>query len=359
FVSLGEDIFKCFLQSFTGLEDFIKSAESQNQPVLLNIRSDCQEINRIPWELLHHADHGFLGATSRFQIFRTIGKGPGKPSGADAEPGPDLSPGPLKVLFMACSPDGTTPLLNYEQEEEIILKAVGDLKRGKRLEIDIAAGGSLEELVSLLADQEYHVVHLSGHGYYDEAGDAGYIVMEDETGAQKHVNARELADALMGWPSVRLLFLAACETGREDPRGSGLARLLAANGIPMVIGMKNPVGDTAATVMAGSFYRHLTLKRSVSHALQLARGKYEKQSRPNLPRPLPPLQWAIPVLFGKSGGMEAVDWEKPLNPTPPGSPPVILYSKVKHLKTGCRGRRKEFRDHLRMLRAGSPPALCI
>ncbi|MCP4694961.1 MAG: CHAT domain-containing protein, partial [Desulfobacterales bacterium] len=208
-------------------------------------------------------------------------------------------------------------------------------------------------------DQEYHVVHLSGHGYYDEAGDAGYIVMEDETGAQKHVNARELADALMGWPSVRLLFLAACETGREDPRGSGLARLLAASGIPMVIGMKNPVGDTAATVMAGSFYRHLTMKRSVSHALQLARGEYEKQTRPSLPRPLPPFQWAIPVLFGKNGAMDAVDWEKPLNPTPPGSPGVILYGKVKHLKTGFRGRRKEFRDHLRMLRGGSPPALCI
>ncbi|MCP4688715.1 MAG: hypothetical protein GY859_11740, partial [Desulfobacterales bacterium] len=157
FVSLGEDIYKIFLKPFAGLEDLIKSAELQNQPVLLNIRSDCQEINRIPWELLHHVEHGFLGATSRFQIFRTVGRGPG----ADAGPGPILSPGPLKVLFMACSPDGTTPLLNYEQEEEIILKAVGDLKRRKRLEIDIAEGGSLEELVSLLADQEYHVVHLS------------------------------------------------------------------------------------------------------------------------------------------------------------------------------------------------------
>ncbi|MCP4691765.1 MAG: hypothetical protein GY859_27205, partial [Desulfobacterales bacterium] len=107
FVSLGEDICKIFLQPFAGLEDFIKSAGSKNQPVLLNIRSDCQEINRLPWELLHHAERGFLGASSRFQIFRTIGEGLGKPPGADAGPGPDLSPGPIKVLFMACSPDGT------------------------------------------------------------------------------------------------------------------------------------------------------------------------------------------------------------------------------------------------------------
>ncbi len=71
--------------------------------------------------------------------------------------------------------------MNYEQEEEIILKAVGHLKREKRLEISMAEGGSLEELVSLLADQDYHVVHLSGHGYYDESKDAGYIVMENES----------------------------------------------------------------------------------------------------------------------------------------------------------------------------------
>ncbi len=67
------------------------------------------------------------------------------------------------------------------------------------------------------------------------------------------MDARELADALMGRPTVRLLFLAACETGREEPDGSGLARLLARSGIPMVIGMRNPVGDAAATVMAGAF----------------------------------------------------------------------------------------------------------
>ncbi len=83
----------------------------------------------------------------------------------------------------------------------------------------------------------------------------------------------------MGRPSVRLLFLAACETGREDPDGESLGRLLAASGVPMVIGMKNPVGDAAATVMAESFYRNLALKRSISHALQLARSEYEKQSR--------------------------------------------------------------------------------
>ncbi len=116
---------------------------------------------------------------------------------------------------MACSPDGTRPLLNYVREEEIILNAVGDLKREKRLEIDSAEGGSLEELVHLLADQDCHVVHLSGRGYYNMARDADYRIMESESGARKEVDARALADALVGRPSVRLLFFAACETGRE------------------------------------------------------------------------------------------------------------------------------------------------
>ncbi len=90
---------------------------------------------------------------------------------------------------MACSPDGTEPLLNCEQEE-IIQEAVGDL----------------EELVRLLADQAYHVVYLYCHGVFNRAGDAGFFVMEDESGGRRDVAAHELADALMGRPSARPLF---------------------------------------------------------------------------------------------------------------------------------------------------------
>ncbi len=59
------------------------------------------------------------------------------------------------------------------------------------------------------------MVHLSGRGYYNVARDAGYMIMENESGARKEADARELADALVGRPSIRLLFWAACESGRE------------------------------------------------------------------------------------------------------------------------------------------------
>jgi hypothetical protein len=41
-----------------------------------------------------------------------------------AEKAPEAAAGPLRILFMACAPDGTEPVLQYEREEEIILDAL-------------------------------------------------------------------------------------------------------------------------------------------------------------------------------------------------------------------------------------------
>jgi len=253
---------------------------------------------------------------------------------------------------MTCSPDGTKPVLNYEREEEIIINAVAELKRKKQLEIDIAEGGTLDELSKMLAQKEYHVLHLSGHGVYDECSNTGYLLMENESGTAKRVSAQEFADALIGCRSVRLLFLSACESGRESAQNTGLAHSLIAHGIPMVIGMKNAVGDRAATVMAGEFYKHLTLKRPVTHALQLARHEYIKRNKNSI-------QWVIPALFSRDGHSAVVDWKKPQIPIKAQAPAAILYGKVKHLKTGFRGRRRQTREYLKRLRQGNPPALCI
>ncbi|MCP4344178.1 MAG: tetratricopeptide repeat protein [Desulfobacterales bacterium] len=344
FIGIGTALHRLFLEPFTGLEAFTSDAVSQNSPVLINIQTHDHEINRLPWEFLYSPENQFIAASPRFQVIRTVGD--------DGFSAGDLSPGPLRILFMACSPDGVAPLLNYEREEEIILNAVAELKQEKGLEIEIAEGGTLEELTSLLAKKAYHAVHLSGHGYYDEINNSGYLCMENESGTEKRVSATDLANALIGCKSVRLLFLGACHSADEKAKNTGLAHLLISNGIPTVIGMKHAVGDHAAAAIAESFYRHLTLKRSVFHAFQLARRDYAEKNRASL-------QWAIPAVFSRHGSSAVVDWEKPLEPVRDKPPNAVLYGKVKHLKTGFRGRRREFREFLKMLRQANPSAICI
>ncbi|OEU82143.1 MAG: hypothetical protein BA865_01005, partial [Desulfobacterales bacterium S5133MH4] len=351
FIHAGAEVFRLFFDPFTEFEALIKRAESKNAPVLISIQSNDHEIDQIPWELLYSPEHGFLGTSPRFQFIRTV---------AEADSDSELSAGPLRLLFMASSPDGTGPLLNYEDEEEIILNAVAELKQKKKLEIDIAEGGTLEELTTLLAQKNYHVLHLSGHGYYDEGRNTGFLTMENESGTPRQVSAQDLADTLIGNRSVRLLFLSTCQSARETAYNTGLARLLASNGVPMVIGMKQPVRDSAATRIAGSFYRNLTIGWTVSHALQMARHEYEKETHRGFQTiRFPPFQWAVPALFVRDGKTAVVDWKKPPAHTKERAACVVLYGKVKHLKTGFRGRRREVREYLKLLREGSPPALCI
>jgi hypothetical protein len=293
---------------------------------------------------LYSGEFGFLALDPWFQLLRTHLGG--------AENAPEISAGPLRVLFMACAPDGTDPVLHYEREEEIILDALADLKLTNQLEIDIAEGGTLKELEEMLAMQAYHVVHLSSHGFYDGETRTGYLLMESDSGMEKRVSAQELAEKLIGSRSVRLLFLSACQSGSETSRDTGLAQSLIAHGIPMVIGIRHSVMDAAATSIAESFYRNLTLRRTVSHALQLSRQAYAKKDRNSF-------QWSIPALFARDAHVHVIDWQKPSKKTEKRPRAAVLYGKVSHLKTGFRGRRREQREFMKRLRRGDPPALCI
>jgi hypothetical protein len=124
----------------------------------------------------------------------------------------------------------------------------------------------------------------------------------------------------------------------------------------MVIAMKHPVYEKAATELAESFYKNLALKRTVSESLQLARKAYSDNHRSFGDD----FQWSIPALFSRDSNCALVDWKAPAKPIEEKAPSsVILYGQVSHLLTGFRGRRKEQRDYLKRLRQGKTAALCI
>ncbi|MDY6855715.1 MAG: AAA family ATPase [Thermodesulfobacteriota bacterium] len=121
----------------------------------------------------------------------------------------------------------------------------------------------------------------------------------------------------------------------------------------MIIGMKHPVADYVATAMAEIFYRHLTLKCTAGQALQEARRNFKERYKGRF-------QWAIPALFSQDGDTSIIDWTEDMTPIEPRrEPSTILYGKVKHLKEGFVGRRREVRECMKILRQGTPPAICI
>jgi CHAT domain-containing protein len=346
-IKTGQDLFQLFLSPFKGFNSFVKDRTIENSPVLINVQTESPLIHALPWELLcsDTTEDGcpFLAAHPRFILIKT--------SMHRSTYTPNLSEGPLRVLCMSLSPeDEDLALLNYEKEEQILMDAVASLKLEKRLDLDIAVLGTMEELKERLSEKEYHVLHLSGHGCYADKDQTGYIFFEKPDGSKNKVSAQDLALTLLGYQSVRLVFLSACESCKGV---MGVASALLHNGIPMVVGMMNSVQDKAARDIAQHFYTALAYKQSPEKALQTARIKYREES------PRKNFQWAIPSLYSAGTHTAIVDWDKPLKSPAVKKRPVVLYGKISHLPAGFVGRRNMIREFISLFRERKPPAYCM
>ncbi len=112
-----------------------------------------EELTDIAWELLHN-DKDFLCANQNkpFTPLRLISEDSQKVKTAQR---------PLRLLFMASSPEDVAPVLAFEKEEALILNAT----RKSNLELIVEESGSLNGLAErVLANSEcFDVVHITGH----------------------------------------------------------------------------------------------------------------------------------------------------------------------------------------------------
>ena len=158
-LSLSEEIGKKLFDLLNGdrqtLMRALKAADDQGEILQVYVRPEGPTYN-LPFELLYHSD--FL-VPSRIYLARRV-----------SDWGFRRTPQPknrlLKILFMACSPEGTSPILEFEKEEDVVYDVTKDLP----VEIDVEDTGSLDGLGERLAQEEYDIIHLSGHADIDEQG---------------------------------------------------------------------------------------------------------------------------------------------------------------------------------------------
>ncbi len=255
------------------------------------------------------------------------------------------APGPLKILVAVGAPDeGKTRQARLEIEKEMgsILDAVASAVRDDRAQVRILEVANASTIAAALAEDDYHVLHLSGHG--DETG----IELETEDGAPRPTGAVDLADALRATGRVvPLVFLSSCH-GAGDPEG--LALTLHRLGLPRVIAMQAPVTDRYATDLAAEFYHQLSVPAfpRAGVALANARQKLAKQGGSEAAQ-RPSAEWATATLTATDDG-PLIDSD--LDLVPLRRPPVHLATgPVPALKVGeLIGRRVEVRETLRALR---------
>ena len=271
------------------------------------------------------------------------------PDGESAVVVPRPAPGPLKILVAVGVPDeGQTPNVPLDVEAEMgsILDAVAEAVRDERAQVRVLEATDRAAIAKALAADDYHVLHLSGHGNED------CVEMADEDGVAVSVSAADLVESFQASGKVMpLVFVSSCRGGRT---ATGLAFRLHREGVSRVVAMQAPVSDGYATELATAFYRHLSRAPwpRAGVALAAARRDVEAAGRIDATRAQRP-EWATATLLLTGEDVPLLDTDLPqVNLTRPpvhtvnGPVPAV---EVRDLI----GRRRELRTTLRAL-LGNP-----
>lgn len=334
-LSIGEKLFRFLDGDARHLQRALDEANKQGESLSLHLRA-CQQTADWPFELLAH--EGKFLVPYELHLVRRV-------SDWGAKKEIPLRDRQLKLLFMACSALDVKPELDFEREEEAIFQITEKLA----INMEVEDSGSLEGLRGHLQQEQYDVVHLSGHAGIDENG-RPYFIMEDETGGAQQVFPDELwNDGLIENPP-RLLFLSGCRTGEAPDSGAAVsfARMLVGNHhIPAVLGWGRSVADEQANHAEKMLYHELSRGRTILDAVQRARYELTQMFQFGADT-----AWPLLRLFSSGMPLDAVV-AKGQQPRPKPRQMVHIHlkqSKVQVLAEGFVGRRRQMQTSLRALR---------
>ena len=260
--------------------------EERRLRVILRVRPP--ELARLPWEFLFDEGQNDYVCPTTTLIRHPQVAAPLRP--LKVQP-------PLRILCMAAAPDDQEPLA-VRSEQQRLSSALTGLEREGLIELGWTAGDTWRDLRTALrrtGDVQWHVFHFIGHGGFDATAQEGTLRLSAEEGGTYDLGAENLAMVLEGMPSLRLVVLNACETGRSsaaDPFSS-VAGALMQRGVPAALAMQFPISDRAAEEFSRTFYEGLAHRMPVDAAVTDARQAIRLALRGTL-------EWGTPVLYMRS-----------------------------------------------------------
>ncbi|MFA4935256.1 MAG: tetratricopeptide repeat protein, partial [Candidatus Methanoperedens sp.] len=315
---LGEHFKNCF-------EDAQKSGAGIR--ICLRFDESAQEIAALPWEFLHDGKDFFV--TNRNTLISRLPSDINKVKSSPLE-------SILRMLVVISSPnDPRVAPLNTELEQEVILEAVDKLQREHKMEVDFTEDATFETIEGYLNEKDYHIVHFTGHGTFNDEKNKGYLILETEDGKAREMDNGAISDLLAG-RNVRLVVLSACQSGKTSNKEAyaDLASHLARKNIPAVVAMQYSILDLSATKFASIFYQAL-INKPVDLALTEARIVMKNAERSN------GVDFATPVLYLSDPDCLSVSKIKPEAPEIFNKPTML--GEVAVMKKGFVGRRRELR----------------
>ncbi len=323
---VGDHLFT-FLNGNEILSHALQEADARGELLHLSIRSET--FSDIPFELLHQKE--FL-VPLRIHMFRRVSdwgwKRKIKPQNR-----------PLRILVMACSPEGISSI-EFEREEDTIFEITKTLP----VDIDVEDTGSLEGLTKCLSQNEYDIIHLSGHADIDEG--EPFFWMEDEEGGPAKVSSTMLWESLnQSLTLPRLIFLSACRTGQAPPQAAAsFAHYLVLKHSSLVLGWGRPVSDSSAIMAAETLYFELSRGRSIADAVFSTRNELFNHSCRD---------WSLLRLFSDGTPLDVPLVQKGQKRKVRQRDIQYTYlenSQIKVLKKGFVGRRRQIQRAIKSLR---------
>ncbi|CAG0998051.1 Lipopolysaccharide assembly protein B [Methanosarcinales archaeon] len=331
-IEFGKELYNKVFSGKLGeyFKNCLEEAQDNDMGLRVCLRFDesAQEIAVLPWEFLHDGSD-FL-VTSRNTL---ISRMPARIKKIKKAPLESI----LRMLVVILNPDDPRVApLNTELEQTVILEAVEKLCRDYKMEVDFTYDATFETIQGYLNEKDYHIVHFTGHGIFDEEKRRGYLVLETGHGKARMVDNAAIADLLEG-RGVRLVVLSACQSGKTSNKEAyaDLASILAKNKIPAVAAMQYSILDLSATKFASSFYQAIASGKPIDLALTEARIAMKNAEKSN------GLDFATPVLYLCDPNCLTVSKIKP-EASELFNKPTML-GDVAIIKKGFVGRRKELR----------------
>jgi outer membrane protein assembly factor BamD (BamD/ComL family) len=242
------------------------------------------QLASLPWEFLYRKEtRDFLNLSRFTPILRYLDvQRPYTPL--------PLEP-PLRILVVISDPADYVRL-DLEAERAQI---EASWAKPEGVQVEFMEQATILALQDRLAEQRYHVLHYMGHGDFDERTGQGVLVMEDNDGQGVMVDGSTLGVLLRDAPTMRLVFLNACESARVtkekglDPF-AGVAAAMVMAGIPAVIAMQFPISDSVAITFSQKFYPLLARGYPVDAAVAEGRRAIRLAETGTM-------EWGTPVLF--------------------------------------------------------------
>lgn len=265
-----------------------------DQGVRLKLRILAPELLTVPWEFLFDTrSQEFVALSRHTPVMRYLEL---------LLPDPDFAvTPPLRILGVVAAPSDLPPL-DVAREKRLLEQALRKQLDSGQIELVWLERATWRDLQDALQQGPWHILHYSGHAFFDPRVGEGALVMTDESGAAWLLSATQLGRLLADQRSLRLAVLNACEGARGDEQTpfSSVAAALVQRGLPAAVAMQYAISDSAAAAFADQFYGALADRLPVDAAVSEGRKAVDLAAPGTA-------EWGTPVIFSRAA--DGVIWQ--------------------------------------------------